>query len=264
MTSNPHASNIRLDFGNLPLVEAVVRVSFEPPLSLTFNIINGVGERLRPDFSAPIVLDRVETAPGIHEHTVQIGPGHIPGAVYKGNDDALVITLQGQVIVARWLKATPEQGSEYPRYPALHRALWRAMDALRQASNTPSRTTVVNMSYVNFLRIAHTEPVLDRYFSRLAHVDAVANADQIHKVELAWRDDDGIDLRYKLEQVSAKIADETIEGYRLTTVAGVRLPDQTNEKARLDCVHTRLQTFFRDLISERAKKEWQFQENPLG
>ncbi|HUU85856.1 MAG TPA: hypothetical protein VM243_20350 [Phycisphaerae bacterium] len=259
------AQAVRLDFGNLPLVETAVRVSLERPVKLTYVIINRVADQLRdrfPDLQEPGALER---PPGIEQPSLPLAPGQLLGAVYTGNKDGIVLTLQGQVIVARWLKQIREDAAEYPRFAVLRDAVWQAVDAFRDACGGQlSGIVVVNMSYVNFLGVGHSEPVLARYFSDLAQIKAAKDARQIHKVEVSWRESESVDLRYNLEQVTAQVGDETVEGYRITTAAGSRLAEGTEPKQALVQVHQRLQVFFRSLISDYAKEEWQLKEVTLG
>jgi uncharacterized protein (TIGR04255 family) len=256
---------IRLDFGNLPLVEAAVRASLESPVPLKFATINSVKERLAPDFPRLEEPERIEVPPGVSDAGVSFGPGQIPGAVYAGNARGLIVTLQSQVIVARWLKKATENGYEYPRFQSLSHALWRTLDAMTEVSGQRlPRVVVVNISYVNFLAVPHTEPVLSTYFSEMAHVRAALDAEQVLKVEASWRERGAIDLRFDMVQVTAQVGEESIEGYRLTTAAGTRLTGSCDPRACLDKIHDRLQVFFADLISERAKNEWQLKEIPLG
>jgi uncharacterized protein (TIGR04255 family) len=255
---------IRLDFGNLPLVEAAVRVSLESPVPLKFATINTIKEKLAPEFTSLEEPEQFEVPPGLPNALPPFQPGQIPGATYAGNPQGLLVTLQTQVIVARWLKRATENGYEYPRFQSLSDALWRTLDAVTEASGQgPPHVVVVNISYVNFLAVPHTEPVLSRYFSEMAHVRAALDAEQVLKVEASWRERGAIDLRFELAQVTAQVADQSIEGYRLTTVAGRRLTDLADPKGSLDIVHDRLQVFFSDLISEQAKDEWQLRKVPL-
>jgi len=257
MTGDPKRT-VRLDFGNLPLVEATVRVSFESPSQLTFETVNRVHEDLRDEFPQVSEPKQIEVAPGISGSTAAFGPGQISGVVYTGNAKGLIITIQTQVVVARWLKQVAKDDLEYPRFPSLREALWRAVDALKSERTGESPPiVVVNMSYVNFVRVAESDNVLTSYLSDLAQVEAAANARRIHKVEVSWQESESVDLRFNLERVTAQIGDESVEGYRLTTAAGMHLGDAQKAKEGLDDIHDRLQTFFLSLISDRAKTEWQ-------
>lgn len=259
------AQVVRLEFGNLPLVEAAVRVSFERPVKLTFAVVNRVAEQLRdrfPDLQEPACF---EGSPGVKELSLPLGPGQLFGAVYAGNRDGLLITLQGQVIVARWLRQSRNDAPDYPRYPALREAVWQAVDAFADTCGSQlSRIIVANMSYVNFLAIGHDEPVIERYFSELAQLKLTQDARQIHKFEVSWGESEAADLRYNLEQVTAQVDDQSVEGYRLTTAAGVKLAEGEDAKDALGQVHDRLQLFFQSLISDYAKGEWQLKEPTRG
>ena len=112
------------------------------------------------------------------------------------------------------------------------------------------------MSYVNFLQIAHDQPVLRRYSSERARVEVANGARKIHKVETSWQEPDGVGLRFSLEQVTATVDAAKVEGFRLTTAAGQRLVEGGSEGEALDVIHDRLQIFFLDILSADAKAEW--------
>ncbi len=182
------AERVRLDFGNLPLIEGAVRASFEKPMPVTFRIVNAVAASLQPEFPELTEPMQLEAAPGMTAK-IEFGPGQITGALYTGNRDGLTITLQGHVVVSRWLRRVGLAQAEYPRFPALRDALWRAVDAFRSACGEESpRVHVVNMSYVNFLRMPHSSAVLSRYFSKKVQMEAAAGAQQLHKLEASWRE----------------------------------------------------------------------------
>ncbi len=255
---------IRLDFGNLPLIEAAVRASFETPGSLTFRTINAVAASLQGEFPQLAEPTQLEAAPGVTAK-VEFGPGQITGALYTGNRDGLTITVQSHVVVARWLPRVGVAEAEYPRFPALRDALWRAVDAFKAACGQDApRVHVVNMSYVNFLRIPHSSPVLRRYFSKRIQIEAAADAQQVHKLEASWREADESDFRFSLEQVTARVADESVQGYRLTTAAGRRVQPSDKEQEILERAHERLQSLFHEWLSADARKEWQLQEVSCG
>lgn len=257
------AGSLRLNFGNLPLVEAVVRASFAKPLELKFSAITDVHNKLKDAFPQITESKVYEPAPGMTEETVRIGPGHITGVVFAGNPAGLQSTLQSRVAVVRWVKQLISEAPTYPRFPALRTALWQVVEAVKAAYGLESLPiAVVNLSYVNFIRVTDFSTVLTRYFSELVHVRATENAEEIRKLEVSWREH-GIDLRFQLEKVSATFGEDVVDGCRLTTIAGMYVPTPDgDEKETLEEVHTRLQVFFRDVISKRAKKEWQLEELP--
>lgn len=258
------AQKIRLDFGNLPLVEVATRVSLKEPVELRFAIVNSVYEKLRDRFPVMTEPKNLETPPGIRMTELSMGPGHIMGAVYTNNPDGLSITMHGQVVIARWVKRVPNGGPGYPRFPALREALRQAVGAFKEASGDKFPPIVVtNMTYVNLLRVSHSAPVVGDYFSESAQIQATKDAAEVYKVEAGWRAADSVDLRYALEQVTAKVDDEEVEAYRLTTAAGTRIPEGGDAITTLDGIHDRLQVFFRELISKKAQDEWQLNEVPL-
>ena len=255
-----NSNNFRLDFGNLPMLEAAVRLSFGTPVGLSFRLINDVAKQIKKDFPLLEEPRQFEVAPGV-EGKFEIGPNQITGALFTGNQKGLCITLQGQVIVVRWLKQGNPGAPDYPRFAALSDAMWKAHSALQLTCEDNNRPIhVINMSYVNFLQLPHASPVLERYFSDIVQVKATAKAQQIQNIGISWRDHEGTDLRFSLEQVTAQIKQEKVEGYRLTTAAGRLFSGLDNEREILDQIHLRLQLFFRDLLSDAAKEEWQLKE----
>lgn len=258
------ASNVglRLGFDNLPLMEAVVRASFSSPISLTYKQVIGVAERLRSEFPQVSEPAQIEIGPGVGTGQIEFGPSHLPGVVYEGNRDGLRVSVHAHVVVTRWMQPFVVDQPKYPHYQVLRDAHWRAVEALRSASQDElPPIVVVNMSYVNFLKIGDSASELRQYFSDLAQLGAAADAEQVRKIEGAWKEKSGIDLRFTIEQVTRTIAGESSVGYRLTTAGGRRLSESVDSRSALDDVHDRLQHFFRDLISNRAKKEWGLRES---
>lgn len=258
------AGSIRLDFGNLPLVEAAIRASFAEQVELKLSRINEVHKKLGGSFPELTEPQHYEAAPGVTEE-VTIRPGLITGVVFADSASGLRATLQSRVAVVRWLRQFIGEPPDYPRFPALRDALWQVIEAVKSAYGLDSLgIAVVNMSYVNFIHVVDFSSVLKQYFSRLVHVKATESAEEIRKVEVAWREN-GIDLRFRLEKISATLGEDTVDGCRLTTVAGMHIPATDGDaNTTLENVHTRLQVFFRDVLSDYAKQEWQFEEVSNG
>jgi len=251
---------LRLDFGNLPLVEVALRASFSQPLELTFSRINEIFAKLKDIFPHVTEPQTIEAAPGVSSE-MAIGPGRITGVAFSGDPSGRSVTLQSHVAVVRWLKQFIGNPPEYPRFPVMRDALWSVIGAAQDAYRLEAiPIPVVNMSYVNFIQVTDYSRVLEDYFSPLVRVGALARADEVRKVDLAWREAD-LDLRFRLEKVQATLGKETLDGCRLTTVAGTHVPaDGGDARESLDLVHNRLQVFFRDVISDQAKKEWDLRE----
>jgi len=256
---------VRLDFGNLPLVETAIRASFKSGIDLGFSRITAIHRELQGSFPLAEELKNYEAAPGIAEQ-IELGPGQIHGVVFAGNKNGLRITLQRHVVVVRWVKQPIGDSPIYPRYPLLRKTLWDVVARVKSVFAPDFLPAVVNMSYVNFIPVENFASVLSDYFSQLVHVQALDGADQIMKVEFAWREQiTGIEVRFRLEKVSVPINDKTEDGCRLTTIAGKHIFDaHRTADEELDEVHARLQAFFRDALSERAKSEWDLKEVPIA
>jgi uncharacterized protein (TIGR04255 family) len=254
-------AKLRLDFDNLPLVEAAVRVSFNGPTALTYSLVNSIAAELKPSFPTLAESEQLEIAPGAVGTQVAIGPNYLPGAVYTGHTSGLSVHVQSQVIVARWVRHPGLKQPEYPRYGALRDALWSAVDSFRKAcSDEFPGMAVVNMSYVNFVPVSDSAIFLKTYFSAEAQLRAMDRAREVRKLEAAWSEGDDFDVRFAIEQAAAKFPDRVAQGYRLTTAAGLRLGESLDAKSGLETVHDVLQEFFLVLISAQAKKEWQLRE----
>lgn len=255
--------DLRLDFGNLPLIEAAVRASFHGPVAISYAVVKSVESRLKSDFPVLTEPQQIETAPGYGLSPAEIGLGILPGAVYAGHAAGLTVSLHPQVVVARWVKQPSPYEVAYPRFASLRNALWNAIEALREhVGDAFPGVAVVNMSYVNFLPASDPASVVATYFSKQAQLALMERARQVRKLEAAWSERDHVDIRFALEQVTAKLADTVTDGYRLTTAAGVRLSESLDAKALLEKIHGRLQTFFLELVSEQAQTEWQLTKVP--
>lgn len=260
---------LQLNFGNLPLVEAAIRISLTEPITLTFHRIQLLHEAIRPDYPRVTEPQVWEGAPGVAEQTISISPvPPIPGVVYEGHSKGLRLTVQSRVIVLRWIKQAQENAPGYPRYSTMREAVWDAFTRISETFKESPKIAAVNMSYVNFIEIGDSANILKDYFSEQVHIAATETASQIHQVELSWRDQAELDLRFRLQKVTAETSDKEapIQGYQLTTIAGSKVPEGTFEQGNsdLDSVHDRLQHLFQDAISERAKKEWQLKVSDDG
>jgi uncharacterized protein (TIGR04255 family) len=246
---------ICLKFDNLPLIEAAVRCTFDPPIPLSFGLVNRLHTEIKGDFKEISEPRQFEVPPGLAHHEIAIGPSTLPGVVYEGNAVGLELSLQERVLVVRWLRKVGDDVPAYPRFPELRRWLWRVRDLLRNAAQKAD-TAVVNLAYTNFIEPTKAEAVLTEYFEPEFHVGILQGNQGLHKVELSWRVEEEVDLRFRLESGTVAVSDASKStGFLLTTVAGTRVGERSDE-ACLDLVHDRLQVFFRGAISDKAKREW--------
>lgn len=245
-----------LDFGNLPLVEVALRVSLQSQLPITFGLIDELGVEMRSHFPRKSELIRFEVAPGAPTDFVRFSPGFIPGVAFENQETGESISLQRNVVVARWTKQA--NGAEYSGYNSLRDALKRVILALsKSAKEDTLRISVVNMSYVNFIVSSGDDDKLMAYFAKESQVTLVQSATAVHKIEASWREGDGKDLRYSIELGKSQDSDRELDGHLLTTVAGQALADGPDPFGVLDDLHARLQDFFMSLISDYAKQLWQ-------
>jgi len=253
---------LRLDFGNLPLVEAAIRISLDEPITLTFARIQELYDAVRDDYPRITEPQRWEVAPGVQQQSVSLSPGGpISGVVYEGNELGLRLTIQSHVIVVRWVEQAQENAPDYPRYAELLGATKRALTSVGSAFAITPVIAAVNMSYVNFIQTGDPARVLKDYFSHQLQVAATEEAGAIHQIEISWRDDAGLDLRFRLQSASAQTpnVEEPLSGFQLTTIAGSRIQGGISDSTYqvLDRVHARLQHLFQEAISDKAKNEWQ-------
>jgi uncharacterized protein (TIGR04255 family) len=257
------ARKLRLDFKSLPLIEAAVRASFNGPRALTYTLVYSIAQELGGSFPSLEEPKQLEVAPGTGETPFTIGPGYLSGAVYTGNKHGLSVSVQPQVIVARWTKH-PHPGManpDYPRFPAVRDALWTTVEAFRKGCGDEyPGISVVNMSYVNFVPSGDSAGFLKTYFSSESQLHVMDKAKQVRKLEAGWSEGDDLDVRFAVEQATARMPDGVTAGYRLTTAAGLRLGESVDAKSGLETVHYRLQEFFLELISEQARTEWKLEE----
>ena len=248
-----------LEFRNLPLIEAVVRVYFRERIQVDFNLVNELHGLLRNDFPNVAPLSVWEVSPALKQETqLPIQRGDLPGAEYNGGSQGLSVHLQPQLLAVRWRRGISEHGPQYQgvRYTKLRNVLeaaFASLGKLRAAGDL--QTALANMAYVNFIRIDDPRPYLEEKHRTYATIRAKAVQEQV----VAWQAPDGIDLRYEIRGAERTEGTEKSVGFVLTTAAGRKLDTADDPIPTLDAVHAELQVLFADLISDRAKEEWGFQ-----
>ena len=246
-----------LEFRNLPLVEAVVRVYFSDRIQVDYRLVNELHKALQDEFpnvAPPPVLD---VSPALKQDTqLPIQRGDLPGAEYTGGTRGLSVHLQPQLLAVRWRRGMSEHGPEYPRYGSLRNVLDASFANLQRIGRTGQRrAALTNMTYVNFIRIDDPRP----YFKDEYSTSATIGAKAIQEHVVAWQAINGIDLRCEVRGAEQTDGNQKLAGYILMTSAGRRLGPPDDPLSSLDAVHAELQGLFVDLISERAKDEWEFQ-----
>ncbi len=243
-----------LEFRNLPLIEAVVRVYFRERIQIDFRLVSELHGPLRNDFPNVAPLSVWEVSPALKQETqLPIQRGDLPGAEYNGGSEGLSVHLQPQLFAVRWRRGMSEHTPPYPRYARLRGALVSSLEALRNSCGAGQlNAALTNMSYVNFIRIDDPRPYMKDEYSTQATIEARALQEQV----VAWQNPEGIDLRFEVRGAEREHAGAKETGYLLTTAAGRKLESDSDLLATVDAVHDRLQGLFADLISDRAKDEW--------
>ncbi len=250
-----------LHFKNLPLIEVAVRLTLADQIPLTYKIVNGISKQLEGEFPLLTEPQHLEVPPGIEVELPITSPG-LAGAILTGNNQGIRIGIQDRLIAVRWQKEG-KCGPPYPRFDTMERVLKSAHAAMGSAiGRDPLKIRVVNMFYVNFIDLEHSEPVQSRFLSEPAQLEIMNDAKETQKLEASWRRQSGVDLRFNLQQAKrSSVDDEPVEGYKLTSAAGRLLLGETENA--FDCLrelHETLLSFFAQLISGEAKALWGFMQ----
>ncbi len=251
-----------LEFTNLPLIEAVVRIYFVARIRVDFRLVSQLHEDLLAEFPNVTPLSTWEVTPALQPQSqLPIPQGDLPGAEYSGGQHGLFVQLQPQLLAVRWRHGISEHGPDYPRFPKLRTILESSLRRLQDRSNgSELHPALINMTYSNFIRIEDPRPYLKEEYSTLATVGAKVLQEQI----VAWQAPNGIDLRFEVRGAERSVGAQKEPGYLLTTAAGQRVESGDDVLARLDAIHSELQVLFAGLISKRAKDEWGFSNEAVG
>ena len=165
------------------------------------------------------------------------------------------------MLAARWRKQVTPDAPAYPRFAAIEDALFKAHRHLWGGPKNPvPAISVVNMMYVNLVYPENTKTVVQDYFTPRVRVDVLESANAVHELMLSSAERDSIDLRMHLQAVTAQLGDQDASGFRLATAGRHQARKSNDAHKALVRVHDRLQLFFRDLLSPRAKTEWGLKE----
>ncbi len=243
-----------LEFTKLPLVEAAIRLTAARPLPL--DLASAVQLHLAMKERFPRIEDPLEAehAPG-RAAMIELQAGRLLGARYRDPAHGLSVGVQPSLVSVRWLQS-PGGTVTYPRFEALSDALWFALEKLRTVFRDV-RFDVANMSYTNFVHTnaATVSEFLDRYFIANVRPAIMEPTNQFHGLNISWRSAEDIDLRLVIERGEAQLTVRS-EGYKITTVAGIRFDEADRPVESVKTIHDRLQVLFESILSESAKREW--------
>jgi uncharacterized protein (TIGR04255 family) len=244
-----------LEFENLPLAEVVIRLT--PTRPLPFNVAFAVNLSSALKDRLPEIDDLVEFEPPPGRTSImEFATGRLFGARYKDPERGVHLGVQNSLVYVRWVR---DSKKAYPRFSVLNDLLWFSIEKLR-AIVSDIRFDVANMSYTNFVvtKASNVTDFLDRYFLKIARPEIIEQSERFHGLNISWQTDQKIDLRLAIERGGATL-DNPInreEGYKITTVAGVRFAEDPAPKDAVKLLHDRLQILFHSILSDDAKKEW--------
>jgi len=244
-----------LEFAKLPLVEAAIRLTAARPLPLDLASAVQLHLAMKDRFSRIEDPLEVEHAPG-RVGMIELQPGRLLGARYRDHAQGISVGVQPSLVSARWLQS-PGGGASYPRFGSLSDALWFALERLRSVFRDV-RFDVANMSYTNFVKInaATVSEFLERYFVPNVRPAIMEPNNQFHGLNISWRSAEDIDLRLVIERGEAQLTPVRSEGYKITTIAGIRFEEIDVPVEPVTRIHDRLQVLFGSILSESAKREW--------
>lgn len=241
---------IELRFDNLPLVEVVVRMTIEDKFPLSLPFAGDLLEALRDGGESEFQL--VESAapeltPGVAGFELSSLPIMSFGSK---SEPGLTMHFQERHLRLMWVRTT--EG----KYPGFTKALLPTLKRFFTALNDligPQRVIVLNMGYRNLIQ--GVEPRHVDEFVKLPVI--MKQEDLLYHFEYAWRDAGGFDHRASL---SRQGTDKTVYT-ELTNTVGKRLSEEEECFSSLAIVHDLLCGEFRENLTDRAKREWQFIES---
>ena len=244
-----------LEFHNLPLVEVQARLRPEPPIHVDFDSIFPAYNALRSDFPKADFMESFQNAPG-QAVTQTIRFGEPLGATFASLDGTLALNIQTTLMSATWRSRSFVQRDTYVRFPAMLEALRRL---LASVPFNP-KYTISNISYTNIVTVGH-HPTGADLLSFITGVvpSTIPTAEAfLHDLSFSWRTGTGADLRIQVNSTQSDPSSDFVDSFMLTTTCGV-LYDQSNDPlAHLQVAHDLMNETFLGIITEHAKKEWQY------
>jgi uncharacterized protein (TIGR04255 family) len=255
-----------LEFRDLPLIEVAARIVLSQDLA-DFGIgkISKLTEALKEKF--PIVEDvsSLEVS-GPMPKLPKFSPGALIGVDLVAIPPDVRVTVQRNMIKWAWtrvIEADTKKLLEYPRYKRMREDMSLVADLVGDIfSGHALAVNIVNMGYTNFVS-TKGKTIIEtsgRYLARSVNPSIMENASAVHEISLNWRTSKELDRRVQFSAGNSSIGSEQVEGYVLSTSVGGFMGARENPIELLDEVHLDLQEFFLAVISDHAKKEWEYVE----
>jgi uncharacterized protein (TIGR04255 family) len=255
-----------LEFGDLPLIEVAARIVLAPELA-DFGIgkISKLTEALKNKF--PIVEDvsSLEMT-GPMPKLPKVVPGVLMGVNLVAMPQDVRVTVQRNMIKWSWTRALEENTKKLPEYPRYNRVRDELLLVTEWVRNIFSKNVlpvnIVNMVYTNFVatKAKTISETSGRYLARSINPAIMEDSSAVHEISLNWRTSNGLDRRVQFAAGHSSYGPDQVEGYVLSTSVGGFMGSKENPIKLLDEVHLDLQGFFLTVISDQAKKEWEYVE----
>lgn len=237
------------DFDNLPLVEVAIRFTLEKSLPL--------GVALAHDIMMGIVEDGESAV--VRDIPLEPAPGQKVAGFFQRSSFALAHHDGTETIVhPHWVgsKWTGMGSQNYPRFPALRNRLTLLMKRLHELFGEVPKVTVANMSYLNFVSVRGMAEMSAYLQDGVLSPHLLGFGTGCQSLG-RWHDASGYELRVELNMSEGALEGE--DGFLFTTACGKFLDIGEDPVENLDRIHDNLCNLFVGILSEKAKREWQYQ-----
>ncbi len=253
----------RLLFRKLPLVEVAVRLTSAREIPVVVPFAVDLRDRLGESGSPCQLLTSflAEPAPGAPPEFV-FGPGHDLNAFALGfTETGVVAHVFRRHVAVFWSGAadfpvdttrTPREAEDYPGYLTTMRPTMEAVGKAVADLLGVLPISVAQIAYTSDFALQGDATVFD--YLRIAEPDTLAFGGSVLNLEVASRREDGTDLRAACRQHEGRAWVQTSAGRFVTDPAleaGLRA---------LDGVHNVLGLGFSEILTNKARREWELVE----
>ena len=238
-----------MTFKNLPLVEVIVRAATSQIIPMDLANIGRLADV--DEFGEAKFLQKPWQGVGA---VAVMKPEGLPFGVEFRGTTGIDSVVQSDLVATRWTAMEP--GSvDYVGFEALVSVLSRLLETLQGVEVYQSQFRACNMSYTSVIESADapTTRFVKRYFKGLLP-ECSAEADLFYEINTSWKTDK-IDIRAQINRVFRA---EDIHGLRVSTTAG-HIIEEGDIIDSITQNHTALQKFFPTLLTDEAKKEWEYE-----
>jgi uncharacterized protein (TIGR04255 family) len=255
-----------LEFGDLPLIEVAARIALDKELpDFKLAKLFKLKQALEKEF--PIVEETPlfeMAAPPVKPP--KLAPGTLIAVNFIADPPDVRVTVQPNLIKWAWTRTFEKNTNrflDYPRYKRLREELSILAELTGNIfCGCALEAKSLNMGYTNFISTKGktANETSERYLARNINSEIMGSSPTVHEISLNWRTSKGLDRKLHFAAGHSDFGSEQVEGYVLTTNVGGFVASGKDPIALLDEVHLDLQDFFLNIISDQAKKEWEYVE----